>query len=355
MLGSSSVLGMKRGIVLVVALALAQTAPAFGDTLSLSVSPPSVPELEYTTLSIAATGNPSDEYWVSMPEESACPARPEQGVHEASGPLAELPRTVSIFAFFSGPNHLCGYLKANGEVIATAETSFTVTPSRKQVEEAEAVSSQEQREAERTAEAKAAAERPAREAAEWAAAETSAQMTAVSRLTVRVTAHAGRSSSHPGETVIKITTAAFANVTLRIRRHGHRVEHFTLSPRAVGEKYVTESVVVPWTCTRPGGTYQFSVTAQSDTGAALTRSGHFSPVSRARCQALKRREQAARERSARQYAEEVLAQLREEHAALERFEANCRQLGGTPVTLHTSEGNEKACRAPNGGRLAVPY
>jgi hypothetical protein len=67
--------------------------------------------------------------------------------------------------------------------------------------------------------------------------------------------------------------------------------------------------------------------AHSDVGPTLPQRGHFSPVSVARCDTLKRREAEAREHDARKYAEEVRRREREEREALERFEVNCRALG----------------------------
>jgi hypothetical protein len=62
-------------------------------------------------------------------------------------------------------------------------------------------------------------------------------------------------------------------------------------------------------------------------------------------------------KEARQQHERRIEQEREEQTQreeLERWEANCRALGGKPVTLYTHEGSERACRAPSGGILPVP-
>lgn len=104
----------------------------------------------------------------------------------------------------------------------------------------------------------------------------------------------------------------------------------------------------------PGGTYRYAISARMGEGLSITRRGHFTPVGAARCRALKRFEAEARELSARKYAERVRRETREAREKLELWEGNCRALGGTPVTLHTSEGIERACRSPRGGLLPVP-
>jgi hypothetical protein len=77
-------------------------------------------------------------------------------------------------------------------------------------------------------------------------------------------------------------------------------------------------------------------------------------ISAARCRTIEHREAEERERSARRQAERVREAVRREREVLERWEYNCRALGGTPVTLYTSEGAVRACRGPHGGLLPVP-
>jgi hypothetical protein len=356
-------------------------APASADTLSLSVSPSSIPMLAKGQLTVSASGTATDEYWVSLPVTGPCPAAPTEGAHIGGGDVAELPKTYEVASAWGGQgrNKLCGYLRAPWspcppschQVLSTAEVTYTVTPSAKELEEEGWRREEEERQtryrAEEAAEAKAKAEAPAREAAAKAAAKAAQEakaaleereyFAAVARaravpakhLSVKAIGHNGHSSWRPGFTNLDVTTSPYAFVTVKLARYGHTMQHIEWGARASD---VAE--VVNWTCQRPGGTYFYTVTARTNVGATLTKRGHFKPVSASRCDSLKRYEAEARERSAREYAERRSREAREAREVLGRWEGNCRALGGTPVTLYTSEGRERACRAPGGGLLPVP-
>lgn len=259
----------------------------------------------------------------------------------------------------------CGYLQYAGSLLATAETSLTVTASPAEVEKAEAEAAKAASEAAARAYDEAAErqlkyeeEAPARAAAAKAKAKAEAEerahKTPVGYLSVQLGHWTNNSSGSAGATEIYVRATAYAHVTIKVSRRGHRVEHLVAEPEASAPQPGYTAMVVPWRCSSPGGTYQYVVTARSDVGPTLTRRGHFSPVSVSRCATIKRHEREALERSVRQYREEVKRRAREEREALEREEYNCRAEGGTPITLHTSEGSVPACRTPGGGLLPVP-
>jgi hypothetical protein len=297
------------------------------DTFWIEVSPTHVigrAQVQLTTRLVEhgpPNGRMVDASW-GVVDEASCPYSWEkllQGRHYAAGGE----RTVPYVASFTAPEQagvysLCGY--AAGFTVARAPLTVTASP----------------------------------EEAARAAAEGRAHKTRVTRLSVRTVAHPGRSSQDPGYTDLIVITDSYAHVTVKLTRYGHRTERFNAAPRAPTSRLAIADVFIGWTCSRPGGAYRYVVTARSDVGPTLTRRGHFSPVSVARCQMLKRHEREARERSERTYAEEVRRRAREEREAVERYEGNCRAEGGTPITLHTSEGPERACRAPGGGLLSVP-
>jgi hypothetical protein len=171
-------------------------------------------------------------------------------------------------------------------------------------------------------------------------------------LTVVAHARRGGSSTRPGRTDLFVTTTPKAKVTITLQWHR---QHYTQRYEWAGtseDLEVGETLPVNWSCRRPGA-YRYTVVAQSG-GATLSRSGRFSSVSVGRCAAMKRHEREARERAARQYAEEVARQRRELREGTERFEHNCRVEGGTPIRLETSGESVPACRAPGGGLLPVP-
>ncbi len=276
---------------------------------------------------------------------------------------------------------------------ASAGASFTSSPSQTEIDEraAEAKLEAERDKARRDAEvaaseaearalgeasakaaqeaaaraAQEAASRAAREAAERTATQAAAaaaklaklkaaRAKPVTRLTVSAVAHDGSSLAHPGYTSLDVTTSPYAFVTVTLARNGHR----TLR-REWGEQASAVAANVSWSCHHPGGSYRYTVTARTDVGRKLTRSGRFAPVSPARCRALrgqetdagKRQQAQVREREAREYDEEIERRERAQQEERERRESLCRQEGGTPTIVVGSEGATWVCEAPNGATL----
>ena len=109
-------------------------------------------------------------------------------------------------------------------------------------------------------------------------------------LSVRAVAHPGSSSRHPGDTALLIDTSPFAHATVTLRRYGVVTKHYQARPTAPSATAATLTVQHAWTCARPGGSYSYVVTATQSVGRAITRTGHFQPITAARCEALKRRQ-----------------------------------------------------------------
>jgi len=310
-----------------------------------------------------------------------------------------------------GTFHICGYVKERNfgsysewPVIGHAEATLTVTETREEIsqrklaqEAAERKAQQEaaearqrQREAQRQAEERAEQEATARaldayltgvaqrghcgmlseqyrsevanceakekaiheqEAREWAALEAVDLAKPISKLSVKAIARPGHSSEHPGLSVLRITTDPFAYVTIKLHRYGHTTERLNMSPSSMTDSSATTDAEYGWTCKRPGGVYTYVVTARTNVGTTLTRKGRFTPVSAARCRVLKRYEHEARERSAHAYSERIRHEREAEEALRREGEFNCRQRGGTVVTLFIEGESRLGCRAPSGGLL----
>jgi len=283
---------------------------------------------------------------------------------------------------------------------ASAAASFTSSPSQVEVEEraAEAKAQEErarvQHEAEVTASeaavraaseaairaqqaaaraaqeaaaraAQEAAAKTAQQAAQKAAAEAAvaaaqaaklkaARAKPVTRLAVSAVAHAGPSLEHPGYTSLAVTTSPYAFVTITLARNGRK----TLR-REWGEQPSAVAANVAWSCQHPGGAYRYTVTAWTDVGRKLTRTGRFVPVSAARCRVLERQERdtgrrqqaQARIREAHEYEEEIERREHVAHEQQQQQEAVCRQEGGTPTIVIGAEGATWVCEAPGGGTL----
>jgi hypothetical protein len=112
-------------------------------------------------------------------------------------------------------------------------------------------------------------------------------------------------------------------------------------------------IIFPWSCRHPETVYRYAISAGTEPGHILTRSGHFKGASRYRCAllfnlAVREHAEAIRQREAveRKHRREALERQR-------RFESNCRTVGGTPVTIQTREGPYIVCRSQTGGIVAV--
>jgi len=118
----------------------------------------------------------------------------------------------------------------------------------------------------------------------------------ITALAVAVRSHAGRTAARPGHTELLIRAKGGALVLVTLKRQGRR--------RETEFSYASlDRLNVRWTCSRPGGVYQYTVTARDPYGTTLTRRGLFHPVSQASCRALRQadaRRHRERERAERE-------------------------------------------------------
>jgi hypothetical protein len=160
----------------------------------------------------------------------------------------------------------------------------------------------------------------------------------------------GHTTISPGYTNLRITTTPLAYITITFKAAGQTI------PQVYdwGELATGTIQFVGWSCNQPNTTYHYTVEAVGDTGNPMSVHGSFKGVSRRWCAATQRREQAERNERLRRRRQEERHEAEEQDRATQRFESNCRAIGGTPVTVMTSEGSERVCRSPEGGRLPVP-
>jgi len=176
----------------------------------------------------------------------------------------------------------------------------------------------------------------------------------VARLEVKPLARNGHTSAHPGYTTLDVTTSPYAFVTVELTRFRRKTMQIEW-----GEHPTAAAEEIPWSCRSPGGTYRYTVTARTDVGKKLVRSGSFAPASPGRCHALQRDEadssergqDQAKERSAREYEQEVIKKDAAERERQEREEEACRQNGGTPTIVLLPAGPPWICEAPAGETL----
>jgi hypothetical protein len=240
----------------------------------------------------------------------------------------------------SGTASVCGFLSV-GTVLPTVfgGTSAPLT-----------VLTQEQEEAnQKRVDEEAAARERAQRLAELEARRAAALKRPVTRLSVRSIGHNSGSSYGPGYTRLRVTTSPFAHVSVKLSRRGHATYHVEW-----GEQATAVAIDVPWSCASPGGIYRYVVSARTNVGKTLTRSGRFSPVSPDRCRFLKRREAEARARENRETQEGYEREARAERQRVEHFEHNCRVIGGTPAELEAEGKPLVVCRKQGGGLIPVP-
>jgi hypothetical protein len=267
---------------------------------------------------------------------------------------------VGLIAFFAFP------------VVSRAEgiypACFPNPPSQEWVERcaAERKSGQE---AEQLA-AEAAA-RPAAAAAREAAIAAEKQAPAA-RLVVRAFSRHGASYAEPGLTAFSITSSLYAHITFR-GDHGTGSSRFQFVPATEEEGGITEAgetgdvfdthliprapapeaqVNIRWSCRLRGQLIHYTVQAQGGSGPPLVSTGVFRIRLTARwCIAAKHRESSE---EAHHRAEERKEAAEAHRHELERYETNCRAIGGTPVEISTSEGRRVVCHSKTGGVIPVP-
>jgi hypothetical protein len=352
-------------------------------------------EGEPLVVTVSGESATTSELFVYVIAQSGCQAEPAQNdgteLSSAGGEAVGVGGFETSYSFTPGPvasYTVCAYVAESEDAIpeAAGTSSFAnttlqdiaeaqerETKARSEEERAakgkaerEAAAAQElaTREAQEAA-ATAAAEAAAKAAAAQAAAESRAEQAAkvkqarakpVARLTVAAVAHNGDTTARPGYTTINVTTSPYAFVDVELIRGKRRTTRIEWGehPAAVAQE-------IPWSCRSPGGAYRYTVTARTDVGKKLTRSGSFAPVSAVRCHTLQRREgsvnehrqETARERSAHAFEEEVVRRDALEREEQEREEDTCREEGGTPTIVLLPGGPPWLCEGPRGGALPV--
>jgi hypothetical protein len=191
------------------------------------------------------------------------------------------------------------------------------------------------------------------------AAATAAEERAPAPPEVRVTPrYEPETPRQPGWTLIEMHAPLLWRVTLTVRAHGAVVleeqPKLAVAGSTEGDPSVIPSTtkyesLVFWSCKQPGTVYTYTVTAEWGDEPPLTSTGRFPGATQRQCDDALRL-------SLRRHHEEVhrqQAQARrrrgEELARQHRFEANCRIVGGKPVTIQTARGPEIVCRSQSGG------
>lgn len=255
---------------------------------------------------------------------------------------------------------------------ACIEAPYPVTFPKAPEECAQEHKAAEQKAAEEAAKAAAKAAEEAAKAAEEQAPATRLELKAYSR-------H-GDSYAEPGQTNIAVESTPYIRITFT-GSHGVGTSRFRLLPGTegitepieTGDVYWTypikasHGVLVPgdaginvrWSCQLRGQTIHFTVRAVGGSGPPLVRTGVFKIRLTARwCAAAKRRENSGKARiraEERQEAAEHVRREREKHQhEIERYETNCRAIGGIPVEISTSEGRRIVCHSKTGGVIPVP-
>lgn len=192
----------------------------------------------------------------------------------------------------------------------------------------------------------------------------------VTEIQVVTKGHHSRTYQHPGYTTLEVKTAPEAAAFMTIdfwygKRHlGQRWWRPPYTPQELAE---ARTFSFPWSCgPHGGGTIRYEARARGESGETLHFAGSFHENLSARwCRSAKRRLEAAERRRGEEEArirreEREAAEQRNrerashERAELERYESNCRTLGGTPVTIKVGNGTARVCRGPSGGIIPVP-
>jgi hypothetical protein len=267
----------------------------------------------------ACSANPTTDYFLKYPEGDVFTHTSSAGFYSG---------TIQLSIPKPGVYLLCGYL---GVEVATASAAMTVGPS--EAEEAETKAAKEAAEAQ----AKKAALARARELAEQAP---------ITFLRVKILPPA-RVSEYPGSTFIHVETNEYAYVTIKISRNKHTAT-FAFREKKKSSNEIWWGPKDP--CKEPDHRYSYRVSALGGSGKAIVRTGRFWTRNREWCAASRHEREAQIRKEEREEGERISREKREQ----ERWETNCRQLGGTPVVLQTKKGPELYCRSRSGGAIPVP-
>jgi hypothetical protein len=179
----------------------------------------------------------------------------------------------------------------------------------------------------------------------------------VTFLNVKTIAHPGDNSSYPGATKIDVQTNAYAHVTIALNHNAGIVDY--LAPGKEGAKII-------WSCSHPGLTYHYIVTATGGAESRLIHSGNFKTVSPAWCASIKRKEaiEIARESADRSPAQRAVEEeLKHTYDIISYKEVSCNKLTNKRYKCHWSGWNKPAtetgtlakCANPSGTALVVFY
>jgi hypothetical protein len=353
------------------------TAGTPAASVSISVSPSSS-ENGPVSIKVSGTTEVASHLYVLVNEFGGCSATPryDGGSSLAGGTSIGAGAWNDEYSYtptYTATYSVCGYVDENefATPYASGSATFTnVTPKTREEEAAKnaetaALAAEEaarvKKDQEEAAKRKYEEEAPVREAAEEkaniarynaeiAAAKAAAHKRPVKHLTVRAVAHSGHSKNAPGYTNLDLNTSPYTHITIRLARYGHVTEHLEW-----GGSSMAVAMVIPWSCKSPGSTYSYTVTAKSNVGRAITRRGHFTPVSVSRCHEYEAQEREAQERHEHEVIAGYEREAREERERRERYESNCRKLGGEPVELNVGGEYRIYCKAPGGGTIPVPY
>jgi hypothetical protein len=316
---------VRRLLLISALLSFGAAAPASAGQ-TLAITPPPGP-VAGGTVSVTLSGESESTFETlrlfAVPSATTCPD--VLALLESSDPhyedydgLSKGPFSIEGNLEIGQPGAylLCGFLGG-----VTTSTAMTVSPSAA--------------EARSTAEAAEAQVKTAHEAEALQAQEVREQQIEkgpATLLRVKVVAHNGKTSSHPGHTTLVITTSPLVHVAVTFDHHA-RSHHY----QASGNEPAVFEVEQGWSCGHPDLTYQYEVSAVGGSGAALRHSGRISTVSASRCAALRlagqRRLEESHRRAEEEKREEESPKYKTEHAEDEYCERVLRGTAGVTQTV----------------------
>lgn len=319
------------GIVTAAVVALSSPAASQAATITIA-APTAIPAGAKVPFSLTVTRNNGIRDGIlveldALVPTSSCPETPSlsETITSESGlipPEGDGPFSITLSLEFAHPGTylLCAY----NSIFLASSTDITVGPS-------------------------------AREAAEQAPATS---------LNITIRSHHGSSFSSPGHTSFRISSSPDAHLTFTLD-HGGGSQHWRQPGPQSGEveEEASESEVgtyfLEWTCRAPNLTYHYTVTAVGGSGPPLERTGRFKVALTSRwCRAARLAEQARNRRivakERREASERKRHEAEQHQRTIERFESNCRAIGGVPAEITTSEGRRVVCHSKTGGIIPVP-